>query len=133
MMEYMLMPLKRYADFSGRSGRREYWMFMLGWVLLAAVTFALTVIATPVLGTGARTVIGFVFILVMLALIIPSLAVRIRRFHDQDRSGWFFLFNFIPYIGGVIVVVFMLQPGTKGQNRFGEDPYASDNLAEVFS
>jgi uncharacterized membrane protein YhaH (DUF805 family) len=67
-----------------------------------------------------------------LATIIPSIAVQVRRFHDQDKSGWFVLLNLVPYIGALIVLVFMFIEGTKGPNRFGPDPKDPAN-AEVFA
>ena len=57
-----------------------------------------------------------------LFVLIPSIAVQVRRFHDQDKSGWFVLINFVPYIGGIIVLVFMLLEGTRGPNKYGPDP-----------
>ena len=68
----------------------------------------------------------------MLASFIPGLAVTVRRFHDQDRSGWFVLLSLIPIVGGLIMLVFMLLPGTAGQNRFGADP-KSENLPDAAS
>lgn len=62
----------------------------------------------------------------LLAIVIPSLAVQVRRFHDLDKSGWFILLNFIPYIGSIIVLVFMCMDGTRGPNRFGDDPKAGE-------
>lgn len=130
-MEWMLLPLKRYADFSGRSRRKEYWFFTLG-VSLVAVLLA---VAGIVLGGGADAAATdgglfagpFIILLLLFGagLFIPSIAVQVRRFHDQDKSGWFVLLNFIPYIGGLVVLVFMLLEGTRGPNRFGEDPKAS--------
>ena len=79
---------------------------------------------------------GIIGGLVAIALFIPSLAVQIRRFHDQDKSGWFVLLAFIPYVGGLIVLVFMCIEGTPGPNRFGSDPKDPRNLnglTEVFS
>jgi uncharacterized membrane protein YhaH (DUF805 family) len=61
-------------------------------------------------------------LLFMLASFVTCLMVQIRRFHDQDRSGWFALFNLIPYIGWLIVLAFMVLPGTKGDNYYGPDP-----------
>jgi uncharacterized membrane protein YhaH (DUF805 family) len=65
-----------------------------------------------------------------LALFIPSIAVQVRRFHDQDRTGWLILLGLIPYVGGLIVLVFMCLPGTRGTNRFGPDP--KENIADAF-
>ncbi|MEP3227178.1 MAG: DUF805 domain-containing protein [Parasphingorhabdus sp.] len=138
-MEWMLMPLKRYADFSGRSRRKEYWMFALlqviiivGLAIIAGVLGAFTPDGTGEMSMGGGLVMGL-FGLYALAIFIPSLAVQVRRFHDQDKSGWFVLLGFIPYIGGLIVLVFMCLDGTRGNNRFGDDPKADDNVGDVFS
>jgi uncharacterized membrane protein YhaH (DUF805 family) len=71
-------------------------------------------------------------LLLIVAIIIPSLAVQVRRFHDQDKSGWFVLIGFIPFVGSLIVFVFMCLAGTDGPNRFGpdpKDPHAEDVFA----
>lgn len=119
-MEWMLLPLKRYAEFSGRSRRKEYWMFVLG-VFIAAIVLS---IVEKILGLSGMVggVYGPLTTLLLLGVLIPSIAVQIRRFHDQDKSGWFVLLALIPIIGGLIVLVFMLLEGTKGPNRFGPDP-----------
>ncbi len=129
-MDWMLMPLRRYADFSGRSQRQEYWMFVLG-VILAAIVLA---IIEGIVGIGGSVggVYGPLTLLLVLAIFIPALAVQVRRFHDQDKSGWFVLLNFIPFVGGLIVLVFMCLDGTPGPNRFGPDPKGRGS-AEVFS
>jgi uncharacterized membrane protein YhaH (DUF805 family) len=128
-MEWMLMPLKRYADFSGRSRRKEYWMFILGFFIAMIVAG----IVEGILGLNGMVggVYGPLMLLLMLGLFIPALACQVRRFHDQDKSGWFVLLGLIPLIGGLIVLVFMCLEGTKGPNRFGEDP--KGNTAESFS
>lgn len=133
-MEYMLLPLKRYADFSGRSRRKEYWMFALGYILLAIIIGVLAA-ATGGFSEGSPSGPFFwLLMLLMLGLIIPSLAVQVRRFHDQDKSGWFVLLNFIPYVGGLIVLVFMCLDGTRGENRFGPDPkQTAADVADIFS
>jgi uncharacterized membrane protein YhaH (DUF805 family) len=132
----MLMPLRRYFDFSGRSRRKEYWMFVLFYVLVGAV-LALAFFATmsdQSDGTTNGMSSAFVWVggLFLLALFIPSVAVQVRRFHDQDKSGWFILLGLIPYIGGIVVLVFMCLPGTIGPNRFGPDP-KDENVADVFA
>ena len=129
-MEWMLMPLKRYADFSGRSRRKEYWMFVLG-VFIAAIVLS---IVEGVLGLSGMVggVYGPLTTILLLGVIIPSIAVQVRRFHDQDKSGWFVLLALIPFIGGLAVLVFMLLEGTRGPNRFGPDP-KDPASAEAFS
>ena len=62
----------------------------------------------------------------MLAVFVPGLAVTVRRFHDQDKSGWLALLGLVPYVGGIVVLVFMCLEGTKGENRYGLDPKAGD-------
>ena len=166
-MEWMLMPLKRYAEFSGRSRRKEYWMFVLGLFLLYIVLFALLMIlggsallslgsnpagmAGAVMSLGA---IGLIFLVVWLALLIPTIAVTIRRLHDTDRSGWWLgglfglaiLMQVAARINGALytilalaylalaiaLLVFYCLEGTKGPNRFGDDPKGAGS-AEVFS
>lgn len=130
-MEWMLLPLKRYTDFSGRSRRKEYWMYLLG-VIIAAILIS---IVEGVVGLSGMVggVYGPLTVIFLLAIIIPSIAVQVRRFHDQDKSGWFVLLGLIPFVGGLIVLVFMCLEGTKGPNRFGPDPKGSEAGAEVFS
>ena len=131
-MEWMLMPLRRYADFSGRSRRKEYWMFVLFEIILFTVV---GVVGAMLLGAGDATEVGLdaiggtlliIFILMGLALLIPGIAVTVRRFHDQDLSGWFVLLGLIPYIGGLVILIFMFMEGKSGPNRFGPDPKAED-------
>lgn len=130
MLDWMLMPLRRYADFSGRSRRKEYWMFIVG-VIVAAV---LVGIIEGVLGMSGMVggVYGPLTLVLLLGIIVPSIAVQVRRFHDQDKSGWFVLLSFIPFLGGLIVLVFMCLEGTKGPNRFGADP-KNPTSADVFN
>jgi uncharacterized membrane protein YhaH (DUF805 family) len=124
-VDWMILPFKRYADFNGRSQRMEYWMFSL---MITLIAFALALIAGLLGGFSSSDGSGFgmIFIiplvLLLLVTIVPSIAVTVRRFHDQDKSGWFYLLSFIPYVGGLVVFVFMCMDGTPGPNRFGPDP-----------
>lgn len=127
IMEWMLMPYRRYADFSGRSCRKEYWMFQLFIVLVAIVLGVILFTGTAASSDGEPgsllfSLAAIPFGIWVIATIIPSIAVQVRRFHDQDRSGWMILLGFIPYVGGIIVFVFMLLEGTRGANRYGPDP-----------
>lgn len=130
MLDWMTMPLKRYTDFSGRSRRKEYWMFVLG-VFIVAVVLG---IIEGILGLSGMVAgaYGPLTVIFLLGLIVPSIAVQVRRFHDQDKSGWFVLLALIPLLGGLIVLVFMCLEGTKGPNRFGPDPKDPAGT-EVFS
>ncbi|KAB7770824.1 DUF805 domain-containing protein [Xanthomonas maliensis] len=125
-MEWMLLPLKRYADFNGRSRRKEYWMFALMQFIVMVVLGGLFAVAAAMGGEQGPGPLAWalfaVLMLFVLALIVPSIAVQVRRFHDQGKSGWFWLINLVPYVGGLIVLVFMCLEGTSGPNAYGEDP-----------
>ena len=114
-MNGYLATLKKYADFSGRARRTEYWLFVLFSMviamLLAVVDFVL----------GSPGIIGMLF---ALAILIPSIAVGVRRLHDTDRSGWWLLIAFIPIIGTIALLVFLLLDSNPGENRFGSSPKA---------
>ena len=138
-MNWMLLPYRRYAEFAGRSRRREYWMFVLLFVLVMVVLNLLfgtnEVTRTPNgFGygsrlTGAGEAIARLFVL---ASFIPALAVSVRRLHDQDRSGWMLLLGLIPLFGGFALFVLMCLEGTRGPNQHGPDPKNPSNI-DVFS
>jgi uncharacterized membrane protein YhaH (DUF805 family) len=129
----------KYATFSGRARRSEYWFFallifivqtVLG--IVAGAVGAGTLLADPeALTSGTATVPVALFAvlgvmgIVNLALILPTLAVTVRRLHDTDRSGGFWFLNLIPFVGWIIVLVFTVLEGTQGPNRFGADPKGS--------
>lgn len=117
---WMIEPLRKYADFSGRARRREYWWFTL-FVMVATVPLAILdviVFGERVATYGAGPLTG----IFTLALLLPSLGVSVRRMHDRDKSGWFLLLGVIPLIGGLILLFQFVQRGTVGDNRFGADP-----------
>jgi uncharacterized membrane protein YhaH (DUF805 family) len=114
-LAWALLPLRRYSDFTGRSTRKEYWMFQLIFVAAFFVCAALSVIA------GSETAAGL-FILCLLGLFVPLIAVQVRSLHDRDMSGWIVLFNLLPYLGALVILVLMMLDGTPGPNRFGDDP-----------
>jgi len=130
-MDWMLMPLRRYADFQGRSRRKEYWMFVLGVVVVAIVLSFIE----AALGLSGMVfgLYGPLTALLVLAIIVPGIAVQVRRFHDQDKTGWLVLLGFIPIVGGIILLVFMLLEGTKGPNQYGPDPKGGTSDPETFS
>lgn len=130
-MHWVILPLKRYADFSGRSRRMEYWSFTLALFLLMVGIF----LVQDLLGVDPDSDIAAIpVMLLVLGTFVPSLAVLVRRLHDQDKSGWNVLWYFFPFIGSLIVLVFLFLNGTQGENRFGPDPKQPDgDLADVFS
>lgn len=160
-LEWAVRPLKRYADFSGRSPRAEYWWYVLIVGTLGGLLGALDARVAPrIVG-----IYGPLALLSMLVFTVPGVAVDIRRLHDINRSGWWWLLNLwsyvfvwlqmagsdfasllkqIPITFAILLVVamvgcflvkfvFMVTPGTEGLNRYGPDPYGPDQLEEVFA
>jgi uncharacterized membrane protein YhaH (DUF805 family) len=110
---------RKYATFEGRARRKEYWYFVLFYVL-AIVALA---IVDEMIGTFSEEAeIGLLSGLFVLATFIPSLAVTVRRLHDTDRSGWWILINLIPIIGAIVLLVFTVLDSQPGENRFGANP-----------
>jgi uncharacterized membrane protein YhaH (DUF805 family) len=112
-----------YAKFDGRAPRSEYWWFQL-FNLLVVLGAYVVIIAFAVAGRS-WTLIGLAagaLMIYALAAFIPSLAVTVRRLHDSDKSGWWLLIAFLPYIGAIVLFIFMLLPSTPGINRYGA-PY----------
>ena len=130
MIEWALLPLKRYTDFQGRSRRKEYWFFVLG-VFVVAILLSIVEGIAGLSGMIAGAY-GPLTALFFLGILVPSIAVQVRRFHDQDKSGWFVLIGLIPILGGLVVLVFMFLEGTRGPNRFGPDP-KDPGSSEVFA
>ena len=111
--------LSQYVGFGGRARRSEYWWFFLFSVLVSIATAILDVALGTNFEDSSNGVIGLI---ASLALFLPSLAVAVRRLHDTDRSGWWVLIGLIPLIGLIVLLVFFVQDGTRGPNRFGPDP-----------
>lgn len=157
-VDWAKRPLQKYADFSGRAPRAEYW-----WYVLATIIAYLVVMFVERL-VGLSNMIGpygLLSFVLMLALLVPGLAVGIRRLHDTNRSGWWMLLM-LPYllsmllaigsmssgsmtgfgaagflglvglVGAIVLLIFMVLPGTKGPNTYGPDPYGAD-VEQVFA
>jgi uncharacterized membrane protein YhaH (DUF805 family) len=119
-IDYMMTPLRKYADFSGRARRMEYWMFFIGYVGASVIASLLD----GILGMSGMIggAYGPVSLLLLLGFLVPSIAVGVRRLHDRDMSGWFMLLGLIPLLGGLALLVIFFLEGTRGDNRFGPDP-----------
>jgi uncharacterized membrane protein YhaH (DUF805 family) len=122
-----LTPWKKYATFSGRAGRAEFWTFWLVNVVIGGVLWGIglgtaSTDATTGLSTGMSTPILVVYVLFGLAILLPSLAVSVRRLHDSGRSGGWYFISFVPCIGPFWLLVLMALAGTPGANQYGEDP-----------
>lgn len=121
-IDYMKLALSRYADFSGRSRRMEFWMFAvmnIGASIVASILDGILGMSGMIAGAY-----GPVSLIVGLGLLVPGIAVGVRRLHDQDKSGWWLLIALVPVIGAIALLVFYFLEGTKGDNRFGPDPKA---------
>jgi len=112
-MEWYVAVLKKYTVFSGRARRKEYWMFCLfSFIITLALGFIEGLFGGP----------GLISMVYSLFVFIPSLAVTTRRLHDTGRSGWWFLIIFIPLIGAIALLVFMVLDSQAEHNDFGENP-----------
>ncbi|WML48330.1 DUF805 domain-containing protein [Neobacillus sp. PS3-34] len=115
-MQWYLNVLKNYTGFSGRARRKEYWMFFLVNAIISIVLSILQSVADlNNLLTG----------LYSLAVLLPSIAVGIRRLHDTGRSGWWLLIALIPIVGGIILLVFTCQDSQENENQYGPNPKKS--------
>ncbi len=124
---------KKYADFQGRARRKEYWMFTLINTLISAVVITILLIIglSGILLGGSGTVAGApvlyyasvaILWIYALAILIPSLAVTVRRLHDAGHSGWRLLLALIPIVGGIIIFVFTVSDSKPGDNQYGPNP-----------
>ena len=114
--------LKNYANFSGRARRAEYWYFVLVNILLI-LPFYILGIAGAANENGALSILGFsVYGLVAVASFVPGLSVAVRRLHDLNKSGWYYFFALIPFIGGIILLVWFCTDGDRFTNSYGDDP-----------
>ncbi len=114
--------LGKYAIFSGRAARPEYWWWVLATVILFFVLGLIDgALVAPMMGFEAFEPNAGqpLSVIASLALLVPNLAVAARRLHDTDRSGWWLLLGLIPLIGSLVLIFFLVQKGTEGSNRFG--------------
>ena len=121
MVEWFSGPLRKYADFRGRATRKEYWLYQLSLALISlaimAVALILYVLDAVALGTAAI----FLYVALALGTIVPSLSVWVRRLHDTNRGALWLLIQLVPF-GSIVMFVFLVLAGTKGDNDYGPDP-----------
>ena len=113
-MEWYLNVLRNhYADFEGRASRQEYWMFVLFNIIFSLAANVLDyLLGTAMLFSGIYA----------LAMLVPGLAVSVRRLHDVNKSGWMILVSLIPVIGWIWLLILMVTEGTPGENQYGTNP-----------
>jgi uncharacterized membrane protein YhaH (DUF805 family) len=112
-MKWLKGPFSKFAEFSGRASRQEYWMWTLSVVTVNIVLWILVVIEALFL---------IPLLVFMFAVLIPAQTVLIRRLHDTNRSGWWWFVSFVPLVGGIVLLVFLATPGDDGDNDFGPAP-----------
>lgn len=122
-MKYYLEALKKYAVFSGRARRKEYWFFALFNLIFAIVAMFLDqAFGTVFTIQGVPIMYGFIYVAYALFTFLPGLAVTVRRLHDVGKSGWFFFIVLIPVIGAIWLLVLMCTAGQPGMNKWGQNP-----------
>ena len=108
--------IKKYAKFEGRANRTQYWYFVLTEILAFFILVDLCVIPF------VNIIAGLALLVLWLGLIVPGIAVSVRRLHDTNKSGWWLLLCFVPFVGSIVILVFMCLEGTKGANKYGDEP-----------
>ena len=112
-----------YADFKGRATRKEYWSFVAAYLITSIILIFLSVLFFEIgLGILGGILIGL-FMLFVLVILVPGLALAVRRIHDIGLSGWWYLIGLIPYVGGIVLLVFYCLPSEKVENKWGPNPY----------
>lgn len=120
-MNYYLAALKKYAEFSGRARRSEYWYFTLFNLIFMVVAIGLDNVVGSTIG---ELPYGLFYFALALAMFLPGLAVFVRRMHDIGKSGWWYFIALIPLIGAIWLLVLCFTEGTSGDNEYGADPKA---------
>jgi uncharacterized membrane protein YhaH (DUF805 family) len=116
-MSWYFEVLRKYAVFTGRARRKEYWYYgLFAWIILGVLAAI-----GRMWGTHGGYIYGL-FDLYLLATFIPNLAVGTRRLHDIDRSGWWLLLSLVPVVGGIILLIFALRDSQPGANQYGPNP-----------
>ena len=126
-MEWYLKVIKNYTGFCGRARRKEYWMFVLFnliFLLIAAIIDNILGITFEINnGFGTQNLpYGYIYLLYSLVVLIPGLAVSVRRLHDVGKSGWFMLIVLIPIIGVIWLLVVTCKDSNVGENEYGQNP-----------
>lgn len=121
LIQWFRQVLAKYALFRGRARRREYWRFVLNYLLCYAALLVVDLLTGTFSFESQRGLLGGLFLLFMF---IPALAVAVRRLHDTGRSGWWLLLAVIPLVGQLVLLYFFIDEGDEGDNDYGPDPKA---------
>ena len=123
---YKKVVFENYANFTGRARRSEYWYYTLANLIFAIIAMIIDNITGLKIGALPY---GYVYLMYGLAVIIPGLAVAVRRLHDVGKSGWFFFIVLIPLIGAIWLLILFCTEGESGENQYGPDP--KNDLEEI--
>lgn len=123
-MYWYLEVLRKYTVFSGRSRRKEFWMFSLISGIIALGLAFIDIALGLDFGSDFGAVSGVLSSLYSLGVLVPNVAVTVRRLHDTGRSGWWVLISFIPLVGLIVLLIFMVQDSKDGENEHGPNPKA---------
>ncbi len=118
-MSWYLAVLKKYATFGGRARRKEYWYYCLFNFIINSL---LSIIDFKTGSYNVNIHVGLLSGIYLLAILIPSLAVAVRRLHDTSRSGWWLLIALVPIIGAIVLLIFMVLDSKPGENQYGQNP-----------
>ena len=122
-MNWYIKVMKQYADFSGRARRKEYWMFVLfNIIFLIAAAILDNVLGITFTIMGQSVPYGWLYLIYALVVLVPGLAVCIRRLHDVGKSGWWYFIGLIPLIGAIILIVWCCTDSQAGENKWGANP-----------
>ena len=125
---YKKVVLENYSNFNGRARRSEYWYFALVNIIVLIVAAVLD----NLLGINFDPLpYGYIYFAYALAVFVPGLAVSVRRLHDVNKSGWFYLIVLIPLIGAIWLLVLFFTEGDKAANQYGEDPKGNNELDQI--
>ena len=127
MMEAVQLFFKNYVNFQGRSRRAEYWWPVLLNIIVIIPLYLMMISGGALAGLG-----GLLYLVYILAVFLPGIAVVVRRLHDLDKSGWWYFIGLVPLIGGLLLLYWFCQPGTVGPNTYGADPKGGHDVG-VFS
>jgi len=120
MLDSYIATFKKYAEFSGRATRSEYWTFVLGNIVVAILFGILGAIFTQI-SDVLGGIIGLLYFVFAIGIILPQLGVLVRRLHDTGRSGWWYWISLVPLVGFIILLVFLLTDSTD-DNEYGPNP-----------
>ena len=122
---------RKYADFSGRARRSEYWKFMFFTMIVEVLTTAVFTTIIPIVVDINGSEISLIYLAACLIFALPKLAVSVRRLHDIGKSGWFYLISLIPVVGQIIFFIWCVKDSEARTNKYGQDPKDSEEFCSA--